>query len=53
MIRDVSNRAFEMSLSGGSVRRVRREVRLVMVDVCGIPVRLMTMGRMSTSVHGQ
>jgi hypothetical protein len=35
------------------VRRVRREVRLVMVDECGVPVRLMTMGRMSTSVHGQ
>jgi hypothetical protein len=35
------------------VRRVRREVRLAMVDVCGVPVRLMTMGRMSTSVPGQ
>jgi hypothetical protein len=52
-MRDVSSRAFEMSLSGGSVRRVRREVRLAMVDECGVPVRLMTMGRMSTSVHGQ
>jgi hypothetical protein len=40
-------------LSGGSVRRVRREVRLAMVDECGVPVRLMTMGRMSTSVPGQ
>jgi hypothetical protein len=34
MMRDVSSRAFEMSLSGGSVRRVRREVRLVVVDEC-------------------
>jgi hypothetical protein len=50
---DVSIRALEMSLSGGSVRRVNREVRLAMVDECGVPVRLMTMGRMSTSVHGQ
>jgi hypothetical protein len=32
-MRFVSSRVFEMSLSGGSVRRVRREVRLVMVDV--------------------
>jgi hypothetical protein len=32
------------------MRRVRREVRLAMVDECGVPVRLMTMGRMSTSV---
>ena len=52
MMRDVSSRAFEMSLSGGSVRRVRREVRLVMVDECGVPVRLMTMGRVSTSADG-
>jgi hypothetical protein len=47
-MRDVSSRALEMSLSGGSVRRVRREMRLAMVDECGVPVRLMTMGRMST-----
>jgi hypothetical protein len=47
---DVSSRALEMSLSGGSLRRVRREVRLVMADECGVPVRLMTKGRMSTSV---
>jgi hypothetical protein len=52
-MRDVSTRALEMSLSGGSVRRVSREVRLVMVDECGVPVRLMTMGRMSTSVPCQ
>jgi hypothetical protein len=52
MTRDVSRRAFEMSLSGGLVRRVRREVRLVMVDECVVPVRLMTLGRMSTSVPG-
>jgi hypothetical protein len=51
MMRDVSRRDFEMSLSGGSVRRVRREVRLVMVDECGVPVRLM--GRISTAVLGQ
>jgi hypothetical protein len=49
----VSSRALEMSLSGGSVRTVRREVRLVMVDEYGVPVRLMTMGMMSTSVPGQ
>jgi hypothetical protein len=42
-----------MNLSGGSVRRVRREGRLAMVDVCGVPVWFMTMGRMSTSVLGQ
>jgi hypothetical protein len=42
-----------MTLSGGSVRRVRREVRLAMVHECGVPVLLMTMGRMSTSVPGQ
>jgi hypothetical protein len=35
------------------VRRVSRYVRLEMVDECGVPVRLMTMGRMSTSVLGQ
>ena len=52
-MRDVSSRALEMSLSGGSVRRVRREVRFAMVDECGVPVRLMTMGRMSTTVPGQ
>jgi hypothetical protein len=51
-MRDVSNRALEMSLLGGSARRVRREVRHAMVDECGVPVRLMTMGRMSTSVRG-
>jgi hypothetical protein len=49
----VSSRGLETSLSGGSVRRVRREVRLAMVDVCGVPVRLMKMGRMSTSVPDQ
>jgi hypothetical protein len=52
-MRDVSSRALEMSLSGGFMRAVSREVRLVMVDECGVPVRLMTMGRMSTTVHGQ
>jgi hypothetical protein len=53
MMRDESIRDFEMSLSGGSMRRVRREVRLVMVAECGLPVRLMTMERMSISAHGQ
>jgi hypothetical protein len=48
----VSSRALEMSLSGGSVRMVRRELRLAMVDECGVPVRLMTMGWMSTSESG-
>jgi hypothetical protein len=35
------------------VRRARGEVSLAMVDECGVPVRLMTMGRMSTSVPGK
>jgi hypothetical protein len=52
-MRVVSSRVLEMSLSGGSVRAVSREVRLVMVDACGVPVRLMTMGRMSTTVPSQ
>jgi hypothetical protein len=52
-MRDVSRRALEMSWSGGSVRAVSREVRLVMVGECGVPVRLITMGRMSTIVPGQ
>ena len=52
-MRDVSRRALEMSLSGGSVRAVSREVRLVMVEEYGVHVRLMTMGRMSTTVPGQ
>jgi hypothetical protein len=52
-MRDVSSRALEMILSRGSVRRVSREVRLAMVVECGVPVRLMTMGRMSTTVRGQ
>jgi hypothetical protein len=47
-MRDLSSRALEMSLSEGSVRRVSREVRLAVVDECGVPLRLMTMGRMST-----
>jgi hypothetical protein len=34
------------------MRRVRREVRLEMVDECGVHVWLMTMGRMSTNVPG-
>jgi hypothetical protein len=37
----------------GLVRRMRREVRLVMVDERGVTVRLMTMGKMSTSVPNQ
>jgi hypothetical protein len=52
-MRDVPMRALEMSLSGGFVRVVSKEVRLVMVDMCGVLVRLMTMGRMSTTVPGQ
>jgi hypothetical protein len=35
------------------VRAVSREVRLVMMEEYGVPVRLMTMGRMSTNVPGQ
>jgi hypothetical protein len=53
MMRYVSSLALKMSLSGGSVRRVSREVKLAMVEECGVPVRLMTMGRISTSVPGQ
>jgi hypothetical protein len=49
----VSKRALEMSLSGGFVQAVSREVRLVMVEECGVHVRLMTMGRMSTTVPNQ
>jgi hypothetical protein len=41
-MRDVSSRVLDMSLSGGSMRIVSREVRLTMVDECGVPVRLMT-----------
>jgi hypothetical protein len=52
-MRDVSSRAFEMSLSRGYVRRVGREVRLVIVNECDVPVRLMSMGRMSTLVPSQ
>jgi hypothetical protein len=53
-MRDVSRRALEMSLSGGGyARAVSREVRLVMVEECGVLVRLMTMGRMSTYVPSQ
>jgi hypothetical protein len=52
-VRDASSSLFEMILSGGSVRRLRREVGLAMVDPWGAPVRLMTMGRMSTSMPGQ
>jgi hypothetical protein len=51
-MRDVSGSALDMSLSGGSLRSLSKEVKLVMVDECGVPVRLMTMGRMSTSVPG-
>jgi hypothetical protein len=52
-MRVVSRRILEMSLSCGSVRSVRRDVRLAMVDVLGVPVRVMTMGRMSISIHDQ
>jgi hypothetical protein len=52
-MRDVSSRAFEMRMSGRSMRRVRSKMRLVVVDECGVPIRLMTMGKMSTSVPGQ
>jgi hypothetical protein len=48
----VSRRVFEPSLLRGSVQSVRREVRLVFVDVRGVHVRLITMGRMSTSAPG-
>jgi hypothetical protein len=49
-MRVVSRRVLEMSLSGGSARSVSGEVRLVMVNVWGLSVRLMTMGRMSVLV---
>jgi hypothetical protein len=50
---DVSSLVLEMSLSGGSVQRVGREVRLAMVGMWGVPVRLMTMGRMPTLAPNQ
>jgi hypothetical protein len=34
------------------VRRVRREVQLVIMGVCGIHMRIVTMGSMPTSVLG-
>jgi hypothetical protein len=49
-------RRLEACFGDEFVKRVSaegREVRLAMVDECGVPVRLMTMGRMSTSVPGQ
>jgi hypothetical protein len=49
----VASRMCETCLPGGLLQRVRREVRLVIGDVWGVRVRLMTMGRMSTSVPGQ
>jgi hypothetical protein len=52
-MRELSTRVLEMSLSGRYVRSVSREVRLAMMDKCGVPMRLMTMGRMSTSVPSQ
>jgi hypothetical protein len=52
-IRVVSSRVFEKSSSGGSVRTVRRKVRLVIVDVRGVHVRLIIVGSMSTSVPGE
>jgi hypothetical protein len=52
-MRDLPSPTLEMSLLGWSLRRVSREVRLAMVDECGVAVRLMTMGRMPTSVLDQ
>jgi hypothetical protein len=52
-MRDVPSRVFEMSMSCGSLRRVRRDVKLAIVDAWGVPVRLMTMRRVSASVPGQ
>jgi hypothetical protein len=51
-MRVVSGRAFEMILSGGSWGRVRSDVRLAVVDVCEVPLRHMTMERMSISIPG-
>jgi hypothetical protein len=45
-----SRRVLEISLSGGSMHNVKREVRLVLVDVWGGSVRLVTMGRTSIYV---
>jgi hypothetical protein len=50
-MRVVSRRVVEMSLSGGYVQSVRGEVRLVMVDVWGVPVQLMTMGGCQFQCH--
>jgi hypothetical protein len=44
---------FTLTLSWGSVPRVMSDVMLTIVDVCGVPVRLMTMGRISISMHGE
>jgi hypothetical protein len=49
-MRMVSRRVLRMILSRGYVRSVRTDVRLVMVYVWGMPVRLMTIGRMSIIV---
>jgi hypothetical protein len=49
----VSSCAFKKNLSGGSVRRVRRVVRLAMMEVWWVHVRLMMMGRMPKVVPGQ
>jgi hypothetical protein len=48
----VSRRDIQMTLSRGYLRSVRREVRMVMVDVWGVPVRIMTTGRTSTAPSG-
>jgi hypothetical protein len=49
-MRGVSRLVFDIILSGGSVRMVSSDVRLAILDTRGVPVRLMTMGRMSISV---
>jgi hypothetical protein len=49
-MRVVSKRNLNMILLKGSVRRMRSEVRHAIKDGCWVLVRLMAMGRMSTSM---
>jgi hypothetical protein len=52
-MRVVSRRDFANISSGGSVRMMMSDVMMAIVDVRGVPVRLMTMGSTSNSVPAQ
>jgi hypothetical protein len=52
-MRVVLRRDFIISLSGVSVDRMMSDVMLAIVDMYPLTVRLMTMGRTSTSVPGK